>query len=340
MKIEILTNSLYEEYESFLLSCSYSLFYHSVKYKDFLEELLGCKSKYLLAYDKGKIVGALPLMIKEGPCGKVINSLPYYGSNGSIVSRSVAGHQVLLREYNSITAEKNIVSSTFIENPLDKKDASPLYNSLDVRIGQITKIKHIEACEKEIFKVLSGNRRNEIRKAQKNGVEVMEEVGQLDFIRTIHQNEMKKYNRKFKTDDFFLKVAHCFKEGTDYKVFIARQEGRPIAGLLMFYFNKVAEYFTPVILEEARIYQPMSLILYNVFVDAICRGYDFINWGGTWISQKGVYDFKSQLGAQDYSYNYYTQINNPDIFHYTEEEVLSIYPNFYVYNFNSRGLIK
>ena len=70
------------------------------------------------------------------------------------------------------------------------------------------------------------------------------------------------------------------------------------------------------------------------------RGYEWINWGGTWISQKGVYQFKKQMGAKDYPYTYYTHINNPDILKYDPAGVLSIYPDFYVFNFNNPGLLK
>ena len=89
MHIELLTKDNEQKYESFLLSQKTSMFYHSVKYKNFLEDILSCDSHYLLAMEANKIVGALPLMIKDGPLGKVVNSLPYYGSHGGILGDSV-----------------------------------------------------------------------------------------------------------------------------------------------------------------------------------------------------------------------------------------------------------
>lgn len=340
MKIEILDKARYEEYERFLLSCEHSLFYHSTKYKDFLEDLLGCESQYLLAYDKDKLVAALPLMIKNGSLGKVVNSLPYYGSNGGIIGKSNIVSKDLLTEYHSIINQKDILSSTMVENPLDKQIIIPTHNSTDMRIGQFTEIECNNDFEGETFKRISGNRRNEIRRAQKHGVEVAEENDELDFIRIAHQDEMKKNNRKYKANKFFDKVRTHFTKEVDYKIFIARRDQRPIAGLLMFYFNKVAEYFTPVVLEDARIYQPMSLILYNVFLDAMKRGYKLINWGGTWVSQEGVYRFKNQMGAKDYPYIYYTQVNNPDILQKDHADILSMYPDFYVFNFNNSSVLK
>ena len=340
MKLEILNKSLYADYKNFLISCDHSLFYYSVQYKDFLEDLLECESKYLLAYDGDKILGVLPLMIQEGSFGTVINSLPYYGSNGGIISHSSKASQYLTAQYNNIISQPDILSSTIVENPLNSYVSDIKYNSMDKRIGQFTTIKCAQNFEEETFKIISGNKRNEIRRAQKHGVQVAEENDQLDFIRLTHQNEMQEKNRRYKKNNFFNKIDHYFSAGKDYKIFIARLDGEPIAGLLMFYFNKVAEYFTPVVLADARIYQPMSLILYHVFLDAMQHGYELINWGGTWLSQEGVYRFKKQMGAQDKPYSYYTQINNPDILKVDSTEILSTYPDFYVFNFNNPEIIK
>ena len=340
MKIETLNASSYEDYEKFLLSQEHSLFYHSVRYKNFLEDLLDCESKYFLAYENNEIVAALPLMIKNGLLGKVVNSLPYYGSNGGVLSKNQTYSKILLSEYNHFISEENIVSATYIENPLEKNENIPFHNSTDTRTGQFTFIDCFENFEEETFKRISGNRRNEIRRAQKHGVKVFEENDRLEFICLTHQNEMKEKNRKYKSEYFFDKIKKHFIPGEDYKVFIAYLDDKPIAGLLMFYFNRVAEYFTPVIISNARIYQPMSLILYHVFIDAMRRGYKWLNWGGTWLSQEGVYNFKKQMGAVDRPYNYHIKINKPEILKLDPADILSMYPDFYVFNFNDRSLIK
>jgi len=299
IEIEMLDKTRYLEYEDFLISHEQSLFYHSTRYKDFLEDLLGCESRYLLAYDKGKIA-----------------------------------HQVLFREYNQFVTSNNVVSSTVVENPINLLTTAPIHNMKDSRIGQLTSIGGYENYEEAIFKIIDGNRRNEIRRAQKHEVTIIEDNSQIDFIRLVHQNEMKKHNRKFKTDEFFCKIHKHFEPGEDFKIFIAYRENRPVAGLLMFYFNKTAEYFMPIVLEEERIFQPMSLILYHALLDAMKRHFKWFNWGGTWLTQEGVYRFKKQMGAIDYPYQYYTQINKLDILKKNPDDILKIYNDFYVYNFS------
>ena len=130
MRIEILNEALYFKYEEFIKSFEYGLFYYSIKYKDFLEELLQCKSNYLLVIDKDENIQAiLPLMIKEGKFGKIVNSLPYYGSNGGILSRNNQAFEFLLNEYNKISNE--VAGSTYITNPLQENIQELDYDILD-----------------------------------------------------------------------------------------------------------------------------------------------------------------------------------------------------------------
>jgi hypothetical protein len=334
MKIEVLSKAYEEEYTQFLLSHKTSLFYHSIKYKDFLEDILKCQSHYLLALEENKISGVLPLLVKDGPLGKVINSLSYYGSHGGIITSHQHVYDTLLNEYNIFINQKDVVCATLIENPLNPMKNKPLHNMIDQRIGQFTSIGGLQNYEYSLFKMIDGNRRNEIRRAQKHNVKVVEDNTQINFIMNVHQLEMKKNNRKFKTDTFFNNINKYFIPGQDFKIFIAYREGKAIAGLLIFYFNKVAEYFTPVVLEEERVFQPMSLILYYAIIDAMRRNYDWFNWGGTWLSQEGVYRFKKQMGAKDFPYYYYTHISDPEILKLNPDYLLNAYSDFYLYNFN------
>ena len=65
----------------------------------------------------------------------------------------------------------------------------------------------------------------------------------------------------------------------DWSVFTAFHDGCPVAALLLFYFNKTVEYFTPVTVHEYRNFQPMSLIVFEAMRDAINRGMTNWNWG-------------------------------------------------------------
>lgn len=334
VRIEVLDKSRYREYEEFLLCNENSLFYHSTKYKDFLEDLLDCESRYLLAYENRKIVAALPLMIKEGPLGKVINSLPYYGSNGGILTSCAETHEALTKAYSDLICSSHVVASTYIPNVFtaDQYPHKFPYDYTDERIGQVTFLcDHKES--KNIFDRIDSSSRRNIRRAIKEGVQVSINNDALEFLTKTHQENMAVIGGREKSPDFFQSIAEHFEQDKDYKIYTATLNGKLIAALLLFYFNKTVEYFTPVTVAEFRSTQPMALILYTAMMDAIKSGYKYWNWGATWPTQEGVYKFKGKWGAQDYLYKYYVKINNPRILKASATEILENYPNFFVVPF-------
>ena len=101
----------------FLESHENSLLYHSLKYRDLIISLTDSHPEYLIAYDHNQIKAILPLMIKEAPYGKVVNSLPYYGSNGGILSICETAKDVLIEYYNQMVVKEEYISSVVILNP-------------------------------------------------------------------------------------------------------------------------------------------------------------------------------------------------------------------------------
>ena len=120
MTIQVLKESLYDDYDDFLLKNKNNLFYASSKYLLFLEKVLNCKTNVLIVKVDDSIIACLPLMFKDGNLGRVYNSLPFYGSNGGIISNSENATSLLLKKYNEITSEDNVASSNYIENPFNK----------------------------------------------------------------------------------------------------------------------------------------------------------------------------------------------------------------------------
>ena len=171
MIIKVLTENLYDAYSQFLLEHPNSLFYHTIKYKTFLETLLGCSSNYLLLCDNDdSIQGVLPLMWVDGKYGKVMNSLPFYGSNGSMLVTKSEYQTLLIEAYDQYIEEENIVASTVISNPLDDKLKVLNCNFKDERVGQWTKIRQIN--EDSLMEKIDSSTRRNIRKAIKQDIQV------------------------------------------------------------------------------------------------------------------------------------------------------------------------
>ncbi len=336
MKIELIEKVDTAEVQNFILSQSNGMVYYSANYLKMIENETGCVIKYLVAIEDNKIIGILPLALKEGVFGTVINSLPYYGSHGGILTTDLEARKGLAEAYNKYIVSKGIASSTYIDNLFSTSNANEiLHNYQDERIGQLTPINYNDNHADKLMDSFHYKTRNMVRKAEKQGLKIEIDNTAWDFLYKTHLENMEVISGKPKRESFFIFIKENFQSGTEYNIYTAKDEnGILIAALLILNFNKIAEYFTPVVKEEHRSKQPLSLIIYEALKDYSKLGYNWWNWGGTWKSQEGVYRFKSRWGTKDFQYKYYTQLNNLEILKSSPEVLLKEYSDFFVIPFD------
>lgn len=325
-----LENAHHQGYEAFLQSLDGSLLYYSLKYRDFLEGLLGCEARYFVAMEEERITGVLPAMETSGPLGKVVNSLPYYGSNGGVLASTPAASSALRDRYAQLT--RDAVAATWIENPLHPQEVD--FDLMDKRIGHFSDLTGI-ASEEDLLRLVDGSARRNVKKAHSCGVSVGVDNGAFDFLTETHRRSMKAIGGKAKTVEFFHQVSTSFQAGSDYNLYLAELNGTPIAGLLLLYYNRTVEYFVPVTVAEHRSMQPMAAILVQAMLDATTRSFTRWNWGGTWLSQEGVARFKRKWGAQELPYRYFVTVGDLDLLARSERSLETWYPGFYVAPFSA-----
>jgi len=337
LKLEPYRPEFQEPLIRFLADSKESMFFHSIKYLDLLADLLRAGKEHLVVLDtSGEVVGFLPLLSKLGKLGKVLNSSPYYGSNGGVLAANEPARELLLKAYNERVNSKDVAASTWIENPLSSFNAEQFiaYDCVDFRIGQFTKIGFNTDHAENLMQIFHYKTRNMVRKAMKTGIICTVENDQLPFLIETHQENMAAIGGKAKSADFFTRVPTFFEPGSEYEVWMARYEGKPIAALLLFYFRDTVEYYTPVIKEAHRDKQPLSLLIFESMKQASEKGFKLWNWGGTWASQGGVYTFKKRWGTFDQNYHYYIKLNNKEIEEAEAELLSEEYPGFFVIPFS------
>ena len=343
MIIKILTKDIEPQYNDFILSFADSLFYHSLLFKKLLKELFHFEDYYLVAVEDDNIIGVLPAFLSKTSLGNSLNSLPFFGSNGGMITHRKDNEQIkiqLLRTFYELAEEKNCLTSTIINSPFEENPS--IYDSFnpdfyDRRIGQITDLpQYNERIEEELLYMYSAFTRRMIRKALKNSVVVKKERSgeSLDFLKYSHIENMRHIGGKIKPPEFFEYVYENFRFDKDYTIWVAYYGDTPIASLLLFYFNNTVEYYIPAITRDYRSIQPLSLIIFKAMVDASKKGYKYWNWGGTWPDQEGVYRFKKKWNARNIAYQHFIKIHNQEIFNYSPDEVSSAFPYFYVIPFD------
>ena len=107
-----------DKYQRFIKT-NESLLYSSVEYLDLISNFLKEECKLLCVFDSNEeILGAIPFFEKEGAYGKVLNSLPFYGSNGGYIATDSIIKEQLLTAFENYVHSNDIVSATIINNPL------------------------------------------------------------------------------------------------------------------------------------------------------------------------------------------------------------------------------
>lgn len=325
------------ELREYVLRNPRTLAYAEPRFLGLIAEHLEAHCSWLVARRKGVIIGLLPFLVKDGPLGPAFNSLAYYGSNGGVIQaeNDIDSKAALVDAFYAMAAGAGAVSATIITNPMEGDsefyDAYAGHDYRDVRIAQIT---HFPAQAKDLLSSFEDPRPRNIRRAIKEGVTVARGGAEaLEFLYRTHVENMTAIGGVAKKRAFFDAIPARMGAG-DWAVFTASLSGQPIAGVLLFYFNKTVEYFTPVIVDKHRNTQALALTIYEAMLDAMARGLTNWNWGGTWLSQGGVYDFKKRWGTSEYRYYYYTRIYKRELTVCKPAFLLEHYPGFFLIPFS------
>lgn len=340
-RVQLLTPELEPAYAAFVSAQASGLLYASLPFRDLLCSYLACTPRYLVALNACKqIVGVLPAMRSAGAT-PVLNSLPYYGSNGGVLALDGVPHarQALLDAFHRTAVCDGCVAATIITSPheqglaLYEQDA---YFSLrDERIGLLTPLPvGAPDIESALLSSFSEPRPRNIRRAIKAGVQVSEssDIDDYRYLHATHEQNIGAIGGRSKEWRFFDDAVRAIPASMR-RLYVARIDGVRVAALLLFYSNETVEYFTPATDEAHRTEQPLSLLIFRAMADAAAAGYRIWNWGGTWLTQGGVYDFKRRWGTIERRYFYYTRVLDERVLQETPEALLAAHPHFFVVPF-------
>jgi hypothetical protein len=317
-----------DAYRDFVARAPGALVYHSLPYRDLLLDHLGCQEEYLVASDGGEVRGVLPLLWTGDDGGRVYNSLPFYGSHGSVLADDPQVAAALIAGYDERVTADGTLAATLVTNPFaSSQPPEPAHNLTDERISQVTNLPPEDAIE-------SSARRN-VRKAERAGIVATTDAAKLPVVGEIHRANIEALGGRAKDPSFFAAVPKHFAAGREFEVYVALLDDEVVAGLLVFFFNGTAEYFTPAVEHDHRSEQPLALLLVEAMASAAERGCARWNWGGTWTTQDGVFRFKRKWGARESRYRYFVQLNDDALLDAAPSELQARFGHFYVVPFSA-----
>lgn len=307
--------------DAFVVGHPEGLVYYMAAYRRYLLEVAGGECRSLVALSGGTVVGVLPLMLKDGPFGPVLNSLPFFGSNGGVLADGAESEAALVAEYDRQAAAATV--ATWISHPF-MDTATPRHDLTDERIAQWTRLP----ADGDLPDGVEASARRNIQKARAAGVTVRESPESLPFLEATHRANLAAIGGRAKPAEFFSRLP-VMTYGRDWRLHLAEHGGVPLAALLTFEAVKTVEYVMPVVVESARSLQPTAMILAAAMADAARRGFTRWNWGGTWLTQDGVYRFKKKWGADERRYRYFIRLNDASLRRRPAAELSAGYPWYF-----------
>lgn len=327
------------EIDRFVRSCRLSLAYHRSDFLDVVSEELGAQVHWISVREQGEIVAVIPFLEKDGPFGKIVNSLAFYGSNGAVVQRELDENltRKALAAFKTYCREGNVSSATVITNPLFGSDelysAELNWDMKDFRYSYVTNLEKGRSFDDFIERFEDPRPRN-IRRAQKEGVTVVQDnsaeaISRLAFL---HKANMAAIGGSFKTEEFLhALVGRMAPEA--WTVYVAHLRGEVVAALLLLLHADTVEYFIPAIDPSYRATQASALVNASAMHNLGGLGYRYWNWGGTWEDQSGVRDYKKKWDCLEKKYHYFSMIFDPELLEVDVTTLQAHYRGFFVYPF-------
>jgi hypothetical protein len=326
-----------------------ALVYPHPSFIDFLVLATGGTARVIVCEQAGEVRGALPYLTLEAPgIGRVINSLPWWGSHGGCVldphsPDACEIRRQLLEHFKAELSGPDLLSATVIL-PHVEEAHSALYNSIllpaamDHRIGQITELPWDARTDESLMGTFSQKTRNLVRKSLKQGFTEQVDDGDAawDYLHRIHTHNIEVLGGTPKPRSHFESMRTTLPADMR-RLSLAMDGETPVAALLVLYGGRTVEYVTPAVDVSARSRQPLSFLIWQAMVDALGRGMKRWNWGGTWIAQHSLHRFKAGFGAQDHRYSYFVVAREDGIatLRAYRAQLGRLFPYFYTYPYAS-----
>jgi serine/alanine adding enzyme len=263
--------------------------HHRYGWKTVLEKSLGHPCHYLAAIDdNGDWQGILPLVhMRSRLFGSYLISLPYL-NYGGLLCRSEAAAAALLEAAGNIRRSGG-ASYAELRHIARRPDEIP------TRQHKVTMILDLAASDEEQWKAFDPKLRNQIRKAQKSGLQYRH--GGLDLLDDFYEvfaRNMRDLGSPVYPKRLFRNMLETFPDTSAIAAVL--HEEKIIAAGIVLWFRDTVEVPSASSLRDYRAMCPNNLLYWETIRFAIGRGFRRFDFGRS-TPGEGTYNFKKQWGA-------------------------------------------
>lgn len=273
---------------------------HLYEWRHVFQNAYALKTFYLVIRQHSDWVGILPLTIIPSLGKRRAVSVPYCNYGGLLVvngsdpipvrnaALSFLGDKGIYRlEVRELCHPGNASSSEEVTLMLDLPEASDL-----------------------LWKKIGDKARNQVRKAERAGLEVQWGRDQATDLYSIYAENMGRLGTPVHARAFVDGILAAFGDQAD--VLTVRLQGRAIAAMLVLKFGDV--WIDPIAssLAEFRNLNPNMLLYWEALQQAVAAGARRFDFGRSQ-RESGTYKFKRQWGAMEFLLNYHSYENGVQV---------------------------
>lgn len=264
--------------------------YHRYGWRRVIERSFGHGAHYLVARDgDGRVSGILPLIRMNSMLfGNFLVSVPFV-NYGGLVSLDGASASLLLAEARRLLRETGA-------DHVELRHRSPVEGGLATKQHKVTMILDLCADEALQWKTLDAKVRNQVRKAEKSGLTVIEgHLELLDGFYDVFCRNMRDLGTPVYGKDFFRNVMETFPDAT--RIISVQLNGTTIASGMATWFRDTLEVPWASSVRDYREMCPNNLLYWEAIRFAIRMGASRFDFGRS-TPDEGTYRFKKQWGAK------------------------------------------
>lgn len=286
--MEVITSFSLGEWESYLDNSGETTFYHQLGWRNVIEKTFGHKSLYLMAREGYKSVGILPLfLVKSHIFANALVSVPF-ANYGGIISEDSQAEASLIHAAQEKAKE-------FEVSYVELRHLFRNISTLPTKLSKVTMLLELESEVEAMWRKIGPKVRNQVRKAQKSNLTVVQGVEFLPEFYAVFAENMRDLGTPVHSPVFFENMALEFPKEINFVVI--RLNGKPIGAACTVYFRETLEVPFASTLRRYNYLCPNMLLYWELIKIAIenkCRTFDF----GRSTKNAATYKFKEQWGAQ------------------------------------------
>ncbi|MDD2582269.1 MAG: FemAB family PEP-CTERM system-associated protein [Desulfuromonadaceae bacterium] len=289
-----MTVQLYNEngaaWDAYVASRQDSTNYHRYGWRKVIENSFGHRTLYLTAKNSNnEICGVLPYVhMKSVIFGNFLVSLPFLNYGGLLCTEGST--ETLL-----LDSSRKMLEGTGADH-IELRHLKKYNDVIETKQHKVTMILELRENEEDQWKSLDAKVRNQVRKAEKNGLRAVSgSLDLLDGFYEVFSKNMRDLGTPVYDKSFFRNTLEEFPNSTE--IILVKQDKRTIAAALLTWYKETLEVPWASSVRDARELCPNNLLYWEAIRFAIgkkaCK-FDF----GRSTPGEGTYCFKKQWGAK------------------------------------------